>query len=389
MKILVVAPWVPSRRRPRSLGFMQMLSEEHHVDLICATWSRQDELDSAKTPASRVATVRDHPLWGAARALCALVTSRSLQQAYFESRKFKRALSANLEESRPDLVLFCAIRTAGLVALVRESRTVIDMDEFRSDYYQQLASTSRHPLWRALGRIEAPRMRAAEKRALAGFDSILVCGPNDCDDRIGGLHLVRSPHQITALEAPTPGGATPTDPPSIVFVGRLTYRANVEGIKWFISRVLPLVLRDHPDVRLRIVGESDRGSREEFDHEAVEFVGPVADVSPYYRGASISIVPILHATGVQMKLIESLECGVPTIAKTKIAQAAGVCHEREVLVAESPREWALAVSRLLEDRALAGALAARGREWAQRNHSYAAVKRALDAALAGLATNHS
>ena len=90
----------------------------------------------------------------------------------------------------------------------------------------------------------------------------------------------------------------------------------------------------------------------------------------------VSIVPVFHATGVQMKLIESLYLGVPTVTTSRVARQAGVKENVHCLVADSSEEWRQAVSLLLRDMELRERLAVEGRIWARRH--YTAEKIATD-----------
>lgn len=37
-------------------------------------------------------------------------------------------------------------------------------------------------------------------------------------------------------------------------MGNLSWRANFEGLKWFVDNVMPLVRRKYPDTQITVVG---------------------------------------------------------------------------------------------------------------------------------------
>jgi glycosyltransferase involved in cell wall biosynthesis len=160
------------------------------------------------------------------------------------------------------------------------------------------------------------------------------------------------------------------------------YRANIEAVEWFVQSVLPGVCAHVPDAVLHVVGDNPGRAMAALESSNVRIVGRVAEVEPYYRGAAVSIVPITMATGVQMKLIESLVVGVPTVSSALSARIAGVSAGKECLVADSTADWVDAVSSLLLDKELAASIATGGGKWARANYDWEHLRRELYTQLA-------
>jgi polysaccharide biosynthesis protein PslH len=164
----------------------------------------------------------------------------------------------------------------------------------------------------------------------------------------------------------------------------MSYGANVAAVTWFVREVLPRVVENDPSASLQIVGDSPAAAVRALASERVQVLGRVPEVGPYYSAAQVSIVPVTTATGVQMKLIESLRMGVPTVVTPLVAEQAGVDDGAEVVVAEDAHQWSAAIVKLLRDRAFAADVASRGAVWAEANYSTAAIRHSLLAALSPL-----
>ncbi len=380
MRILFVSPWVPALERPRSLGLIKMLAELGEVTAVVAVWNADDEAAAAALPASEVIAVPMTSRRGAVRAGAALASRRSLQQAYVDSRRLRRAVRDASDRVRPDLAYFNVIRSAQFFSEVSAPATAIDLDEFRSAYYEQMRSRGARRRDRLVGRIEAPRMKRAERKALNHFDRVLVSSPLDLDEgERGQVRLVRSPHALPGRADRVPSDVIPC---RIVFVGRLSYGANVQAIRWFVDNVFPAVRARHPHCELDIVGaDPDIEVMALGSLDGVNVVGRVPDVTPYYRRAAVSVVPVSMATGVQMKLIESLAVGVPTVCSSLVAEQAGVVARDHCLVADSASEWVDAVTSLFESPELAANLSASGARWAESNYSEGAIRDAFMGAM--------
>lgn len=108
-----------------------------------------------------------------------------------------------------------------------------------------------------------------------------------------------------------------TQAAKILFVGKLTYQPNLSGIKWFIREVLPLVLKENPEVCLTLVSNATVS-----DHELVEVIAAnpsiqllinVDDLDHVYQSHSICIAPIWEGAGSNIKVAESLLMGRPVV----------------------------------------------------------------------------
>lgn len=110
-----------------------------------------------------------------------------------------------------------------------------------------------------------------------------------------------------------------------LFVGAAFF-ANIQGIKWFISNVLPEV-----HGKLIIVGKGMDLYREEFASERVEVYGYVQNLSEYYSMASVVISPIFSGGGMKTKVAEAFMYGKVVVgtkeAFTGYVNCSGVMYE--------------------------------------------------------------
>jgi glycosyltransferase involved in cell wall biosynthesis len=357
-----------------------MLAVDHEVHLVAACWDREDQGDLARLPVASTGVSMSR-VSAVVRASASVLGRRPLQQAYLDSRSIRNAISAAERDFDPDVVYFNTLRSAQWRSRVH-ARLAIDLDEFRSDYYRQLSNSSSNALWRFIARLEARRMIREESRIIDEFEVVLVSSPTDLRPDKAQVRLVRSPDALISH----PSSSRSDLGRDVVFVGRLNYAANVSAIIWFADKVWPEVTRRVPGARLHIVGDSPGDRVQSLACESVEIHGRVPEVDPHYKRARATIVPVMTATGVQMKLIEALQLAVPTVVSPIVAKLAGVRHEVEVLVASSPEEWQSALIRLLTEDELARRMSVTGHEWATRTYSRVAIARTLQEAFEPLTT---
>ena len=84
--------------------------------------------------------------------------------------------------------------------------------------------------------------------------------------------------------------------------------------------------------------------------------------------------------GTRFKLLEAMALGRPIVSTTLGAEGFAVQSGRELLLADTPAEFAAAVLKLLEAPAVAQALALAGRAFAQAGYDWSAIIPKLEAA---------
>lgn len=193
---------------------------------------------------------------------------------------------------------------------------------------------------RAFWQRQAGRMRRRERRAVAALDRVLVFSTKDAD-LLGSPPNARvvSPPLASAVEGPRTvavGSAT------VIFVSYLARAENDDAARWLVGEIWPLVLREVPHARLRLVGA---GASEALTglvagQPSVTITGFVADLTDEYALAGASIVPLRQGAGVKFKVIESLLQGLPTVTTPVGAEGIGGA-ELFAGLGRTPRPWPL------------------------------------------------
>jgi len=157
----------------------------------------------------------------------------------------------------------------------------------------------------------------------------------------------------------------------------LDYAPNVTASLHLARDILPLVRASRPTAHLVLVGRSPSDAvRAAGALDGVRVVGEVPEMRPWLAGSAVYVCPMRSGTGIKNKLLEAMACGVPCVASTLAVRGMRIEPGRDLLVAESPRDLAHAVVRVLDDPVLADALGAAARRYVVAEHGWAAVGRA-------------
>ncbi len=366
---------------------LRLLARDHDVRLLALYADKAEKEALLSLDIAQCDGVFNSRVSAVARSALAPFSGRSLQAAYGAVPALERGLRRVTDEWSPDVVHLNVFRTAHLRRYAPSVPTIIDLDEFRSEYYRQLSSRG-SGLRRWIGRYEHARIRAGEQALLTESVAILVSGHHEkATASSANVHVVKTPAWPLPRD---PGWRADPDAPQVLFVGRLSYEANIVGLRRFIETVWPRVHREFPSAVLHVVGaRPTRSVRALARTDGVELHANVRSVAPHYAAATVAIIPVDRATGVQMKAIEALGAGVPVVTSALTAHLGELEPDKDVLVAESPISWARAVISLLSDEAHRQELARSGLAWFERNHSAHAVARQLEAAYVAAGADYS
>lgn len=149
--------------------------------------------------------------------------------------------------------------------------------------------------------------------------------------------------------SPKPQRPQPADEQQLLFIGRLDWPPNRDGLKWFLEQVWPNVTRPY---QLDIVGSGDGSWLSPHLHDPrIRLVGQVDSVVPYYHSAIVNLVPIFYGSGTRVKAIESSLFATACLATQRGVEGIGLDPQRDYFRAESAAEWVEALDTLQPEAA--------------------------------------
>lgn len=183
-------------------------------------------------------------------------------------------------------------------------------------------------------------------------------------------------------------------PCRLVYPGALTYSANCDAVRWFLETVLPAIREARPDVEFWVTGSTNGVSVSDLPNAGLAtFTGHLADVRPAIAGSTVCVVPLRVGGGTRLKILQAMALGTPVVATSKGAEGLAVMPEQDILVADTPEQFASQVLRLLADRNLQARISRMARQLVQRQftwtHSGARLEEALGQAVSAWRRRHA
>jgi polysaccharide biosynthesis protein PslH len=263
-----------------------------------------------------------------------------------------------------------------------------DAVDCMSQLLAQTAATGPDWVSRLTARAELSRTRRFEQRVMATFDRVLLTAAAERDALLAlGVPPAGAAERVHVLAngvdlhyfAPTDA---PRDAATLVFVGRMSYHANLAGARQLVDAIMPRVWARRPEARVRIVGADPPAALRAVAARAgarVEVTGTVADVRPFLHSATVSVNPLPYAVGIQNKVLEAMATATPVVATPAACTALRAVPGEHLLVGDDPDTLAAAVLRVLDDAALARRLGAAGRRYVESQHDWRTTAAELEA----------
>jgi len=392
LKILFLSQRVPEPPnrgdKMRSCHLMRRLATRHEVHVGCLLDEESERADAEVVGewAASVTSRLRRPAEGALRGAACAVSGRPISAGWFRSAALARDLAALRARHDFDVaVAFCSSMAPYLQHFT--GPRVIDFVDVDSEKWRQYAERGSFPRSAIYG-LEHRLLRTYERRLLAEFDRGVVISEAERDllgtfADVSRVDVVASGVDVKGLARPEPR----LSGTELVFVGSLDYFPNAEGICWFADAVWPAIRVRVPGATLRIVGRRPGPEvRALAARPGVTVVGEVDDVRPELWRASVAVVPLRIAQGLQNKVLEAMAAGVPVVSSPSAVRAFGP-NRGAWREAEAAPAWAEAVAELTGAPGVAQAQAARalamvreGFSWDSKALEY---ERVLERAVAG------
>lgn len=386
MRILFVTPYPPSRIRVRGYGFLAQLQQKHEVTIVAQCFSEQEEADALalQRQGYEIIVVREGKRSALLRTGRALLGTSPLQVAYACSPQFGYQVQQLLTQRVFDVVHVEHLRgIASMMSLIGRYPLVWDAVDCISLLSEHTKRSGPDAKVRAVATLELKRTRRYEAQLLQKLHTVTVTSEHD---RQAMLALLRSSMNAEdAKEAGTTIAVLPNGVDldyfrpaqqerrryNLVFSGKMSYHANVATALYLYQQVMPLIWQQQPQATLTIVGSKPPRAVQQLGNDRrVEVTGYVEDIRTYVARAEIMVSPMVYSVGIQNKVLEAMALGTPVVVAKQAASALEAIPERDLLIAESAREFADATLRLMDDTAMRESLHIQGRAYVERHHDW-------------------
>ncbi len=154
---------------------------------------------------------------------------------------------------------------------------------------------------------------------------------------------------------------------TILFMGMPVFKPNKEAIDFLIEQILPVLVKDCPDIKLVIIG-----GKISYNKPWLLNPGniPFKEVPVFIKTCDICVAPIFTGSGTRLKILEYLAAAKPVVSSLKAAEGISVKDKKNVIIAEEAGQFIEAIFYLLENPEVASKIGQEGKRVVEENYSW-------------------
>jgi glycosyltransferase involved in cell wall biosynthesis len=251
------------------------------------------------------------------RLACNLLSPLPYSVASHASPEMRRAVKRFAAENQVDLWHCEWTPYAETMRDLDVGPWVIMAHNVESLIWQRYTETESNPIRRWYIRRQWQKYERFENWAYSAARRTIAVSPDDARlirERFGAWHVDVVDNGVdTDFFQPQQGQR---DPKTILFLGSLDWRPNLDGVRLLLDQIFPIVQAFEPEAKLLIVGRNppDWLRQQVLGRSGVELHGSVPDVRPFIARAGMLAVPLRIGGGSRLKILEALASGLPVVS---------------------------------------------------------------------------
>ncbi|MGB8594115.1 MAG: glycosyltransferase family 4 protein [Candidatus Sulfotelmatobacter sp.] len=301
----------------------------------------------------------------------------------------RRTLHTLLKQETYDVILCDFMAAAGVIPWDWPTPKVLFTHNVEAAIWRRHCEVATNPIWKAISWWEWRKMEVAERRYLRLADRVLAVSETDRDTfasfiKSGKLSVVPTGVDVDYFQ-PT---SVEEIPNSLVFTGSMDWLPNEDAIFYFVDAILPLIKQQCPDLSLEVVGRNPSRKLQALaqTEKSIRLTGWVEDIRPFVARGSVCVVPLRIGGGTRLKIFEAMAMGKAVISTSVGAEGLAVRSGENILLADTPGDFAESVISVLRDPKRRHHLGTTARTLVQENYSWRTVAEGFARTLQDLIT---
>jgi polysaccharide biosynthesis protein PslH len=233
---------------------------------------------------------------------------------------------------------------------------------------------------------QAYRIRNYEQY-ICGKATAILAAPNDTDElvKIGAdrTKFYETYHLGDDLLLEEPDLIFEQSEKALLYIGTLSWEANIDGLLWFYNGIWEKITRKHPDIKWYIIGKhaDERIKAFAAKDPRIILTGFVEDVLPYFQRCRVFITPLRFGSGIKVKVVNALYRGIPCVTTPIGTEGLKTVDGEHILCKNTEQEFADATDLLLTDKSTWEKLQQNSRALARKYYTWDAVLNSIEKAI--------
>ena len=362
----------------RVFHHIKALSNKFEIVLVSLT---EDDIPSrdyeeVKKYCSRIYTFRRSRFLIAKNMMLAVKNGLPLQIGYFFDKSIRQEIHAIASKEKPQHIFCQLIRMAEFVRDLNIPKTIDYMDTFSIGTKRW--SENANILIRPILKREHRKLVAYENAVFDDFDFHTIISEQDRDYlQMKDKQRVKIvPNGVdTSFFKPVPTANKEYD---IAFIGNMGYIPNVEGARYLVQDILPLLIQQFPTIKILIAGARPTALVQSLASDNVMVTGWIEDIRQAYASAKLFVAPLVLGSGQQNKILEAMAMKIPCVTTTLVNNAIGATPDESIVLADDAVAFAKRISALLQQPNQIETISSAGLTYVQNHYSWESYVQILE-----------
>ncbi len=247
--------------------------------------------------------------------------------------------------------------------------------------WRRFVKATANPIKKLLGIHETAKLFRFEKESYRRADYVSVVSEDDAklvrtEFGIDDVCVIPNGVDIAAYdEIPN----TPK-PNHLVYCGSMDVFVNQDAVSYFIKDIFPLILKRQPDTTFTVIGRNPPPWLSALQNDRIRFTGAIPDVRLPLKEGAVEVVPLRIAGGSRLKILEAFAAKIPVLSTTIGAEGLDVQDGRNIVLADTPQDFADRCLQLLADESRRSFLAVEGRRVVDEQYDWSRISPFVEAA---------
>jgi len=301
-----------------------------------------------------------------------LLSGASYNMIRFKTDGVATGLEKILKKQEFDVIQAESIYSLAHLGIIRrysKAKIILRAHNVEHRIWERRAFNSENPLKKVYFGAMAKRLKKEEIAIWNSVDGIAAM--SEVDAEMLKNEGVRTPIAVIGIGTDLRAPSETTDQVSVnqlFHLGAMNWGPNAEGIRWFIDKVWPAVLKSFPTMKLVLAG---RDMPEEFTRMTGShiLVKDAEDAAQFMLNEGIMIVPLFSGSGIRVKIIEGMALGKLIISTPLGAEGLRAEDGEHLLIASTPEAFVRKIRMLHDESGLAARISENARTFATSNFS--------------------
>lgn len=285
-------------------------------------------------------------------ALFNLFSHKSYNITRFVSKSFNDALIKLLKQQQFDIIQLESLFVTPYIEIIKKHSTakvVLRAHNMEFLIWERLARSEKLFFKKWYLHLLSKRLKKYETKIIQQLDALVALTP---DDAVGFKSLgFNKPILIAPIGVDVASYKTvdlQTKPVQFFHLGSMDWLPNEEAVSWLIQNVLPLLIKKG-NVNISLAGKGMPQWIFNLSNPSLQIKGLVSDAKNYMSKRHVMLVPILSGSGMRVKILEGLATGNVIISTTIGAEGIKYTHMLNMIIADTPKQFADAMCLLLDN----------------------------------------